>query len=72
MDKPSADVAAKTLRKFHITVLERVERVYEITAANEAEARRLFVEEGPDDNDPVSETTHDSEIDDISPAETTP
>lgn len=56
-------------RKFHVTVLAKVERVYEVTATDAAEARRLFVDEGPDLSEPVSETDHDSEIDDISLAE---
>jgi hypothetical protein len=60
---------AKKTRKYLITVMSKVERVYEVTASDEAEARRLFVEDGPDTSEPVSETDHDSEIEDIALAE---
>lgn len=53
------------MKKYHVTLIERIERVYEVEAESAAHARQILRDDGPD-GEPLSETTHDSEIDDIS------
>ena len=68
-NSPGRKLARQKAQKYLVTVMAKVERIYEVTATSEAEARRLFVEEGPDDEAPLNETDHGSEIDNIELAE---